>query len=148
MRSLAILIGVTVVGLMLYIRLAPARLGQWHVDPFVVPLPARNGFLVRPDQKIEAVYAMPAAEVLQRFQDVALASDRTRLVFGSVDSGMMTFESRSRFWGFPDYTTVKALPLAQGQTSVAIFGRLRFGRSDFGVNRGRITGWLQAMQAP
>jgi len=52
---------------------------------------------------------------------------------------MITYVTRSRVFGFPDYTTVR-----QAGPQLEIYGRLRFGRSDLGVNAARIDGWLQS----
>ena len=49
---------------------------------------------------------------------------------------------RSRVFGFPDYTTVQ-----QDGDTLRIYGRLRFGRRDFDVNRTRVDGWLAALQS-
>jgi uncharacterized protein (DUF1499 family) len=62
------------------------------------------------------------------------------LLAGSAGEGMITFQTRSQLWGFPDHTTVAV----QGDLLV-IYGRLRFGKSDLGVNRARIAGWLETL---
>ena len=51
-------------------------------------------------------------------------------------------------WGFPDYTTVSILPAGTFDNAgplLMIDGRLRFGRSDLGVNKARIERWLTAL---
>ena len=55
---------------------------------------------------------------------------------------MITYVTRSRLIGFPDYTTVEAK-----DGMVTVFARLRFGRSDLGVNRRRVEGWIKALGA-
>ncbi|MFC3118172.1 DUF1499 domain-containing protein [Jhaorihella thermophila] len=55
---------------------------------------------------------------------------------------MITYISRTPTIGFPDYTTVW-----QDGDRLVVWGRLRFGRSDFGVNRARVEAWLKALQA-
>ena len=82
----------------------------------------------------------PAAEVLMAIERLALATPRTRLLVGNVGEGMITFQTRSLVWGFPDHTTVAV----QGDLLV-VYGRLRFGRSDLGVNKARIEGWLETL---
>jgi uncharacterized protein (DUF1499 family) len=56
---------------------------------------------------------------------------------GSVEEGRMTWVARSALWGFPDYITAEA-----GPKGLAVWSRLRFGRSDLGVNRARLEDWL------
>lgn len=76
---------------------------------------------------------------LERLDDIIRETPRTRIVAGSVEQGMVTYETRSAMFGFPDYTTVR-----RNGSRIEIFGRLRFGASDLGVNAARIEGWLKA----
>jgi uncharacterized protein (DUF1499 family) len=78
--------------------------------------------------------------VLQAIADAALATPRTRLIAGDVTSGMLTFQTRSALWGFPDQTTV-----AVTGDRLVIYGRLRFGSADLGVNKARVENWLAAV---
>ncbi len=82
--------------------------------------------------------------MLTSIDRIAGETARTSRIAGSIEEGRITYVTRSAFWGFPDYTTVAAVPV-DGGTSVAILGRARFGRSDLGVNRKRIEGWLDAL---
>lgn len=130
----------------LWVRVAPVEPGRWHVDPLVAEPPGENGWLVRdgadaPSPRLEAA----AAEVLARLDRVAMAEPRTRRVAGSVADGRITYESRSRLWGFPDYTTVTVVEDG-GVAKPVLLGRARFGRSDLGVNRARIERWLAALE--
>ena len=52
----------------------------------------------------------------------------------------MTFETRSLRLGFPDYTTIT---IQDGL--LVVYGRLRFGKADMGVNKTRVTEWLAAV---
>ena len=54
---------------------------------------------------------------------------------------MITYVTRSRVFGFPDYTTVR-----QAGDTLEIHGRLRFGESDMGVNAARVDGWLERLR--
>jgi len=134
-----ILIGLIVVllGLWLYVRLAPNDPADWHTLPDVETPQTREepgGYLAA--RRITA----PADEVLNAVMNVARSTDRTVLVSGDVAEGMLTFRTRSRVWGFPDHTTVAV----QGDLLV-IYGRLRFGGSDLGVNKDRVERWLAVL---
>jgi hypothetical protein len=133
LRTVAVLV-VLVVAAMAYVRLAPTDVDRWHwLDQVDTPgdVAAPGGFLA-----VRRITADPE-EVLATLESVALAAPRTRLIAGSVADGIMTFQTRSLVWGFPDHTTVAV----QGDLLV-IHGRLRFGGSDMGVNRARVTDWL------
>ncbi len=136
MRILAILV-VLIIGLMAYVRLSPIDAGRWHVMPdAAAPGDATTAGSFKAVRRITA----PAAEVLMAVERLALATPRTRLLVGNVGEGMITFQTRSLMWGFPDHTTVAV----QGDLLV-IYGRLRFGKADLGVNKARIEGWLETL---
>jgi hypothetical protein len=128
---------IALVGLMGYIRRAPSRIDVWHVAPVTDAIGDKQwaaGF--QATRKISA----PLGDVLQAVEQRALATPRTQLLAGVVDTHMLTFVTRSAFWGFPDYTTV-----AVRNDLLVINGRLRFGRSDMGVNKTRILAWLDQL---
>ncbi len=136
MRFLALLF-LLILALMAYVRLAPTSKARWHALPDVTEpgdVSEPGGFLA-----VRRVTA-PAAEVLSAIEQRALATPRTTLLKGSVAEGMMTFQTRSLVMGFPDHTTVAV----KGDLLV-IHGRLRFGKSDLGVNRGRVADWLETL---
>jgi len=54
-----------------------------------------------------------------------------------VAEGRVTYITRSKLWGFPDYSTFETR-----DGDLLIHARLRFGSSDMGVNRARVTDWL------
>ena len=79
---------------------------------------------------------------MSRLDRIIRDTPRTVVLAGTPEEGMITYITRSRLWGFPDYTTVEARP-----GMIVIHGRLRFGSSDVGVNRARIDGWLATLAA-
>lgn len=135
-RTLTIVVLLTLAA-MAYIRLAPSDPDRWHR----MPVSAGPGDYLRDAGfRAERRIVAPPREVLAAVEQRALATPRTRVLAGGVDAGMITFVSRSRVMGFPDYTTV----VVQGDILV-INGRLRFGGADLGVNRARIMGWLETL---
>lgn len=118
-----------VLGFALYVRLAPTDPARWH----------------RPVEGQESrVFAAGVLRIealnLADLAAVAAAWPRTRLLAGSIKEGRLTYVTRSRLWGFPDYTTIEQRP-----DGVAIYARLRFGRSDLGVNGERVKAWIAAL---
>ena len=131
------------VGLQGYVRFAPVEPERWHVTPMMPDVgagdwPLPNGTRVARD------YEARPEEVLARLDRIAQADARTRVVAGSVEEGQITYETRSLFWGFPDYTSVTARSDGAG-TRLEIFARLRFGQSELGVNAARVAAWLDAL---
>lgn len=141
-RGLALLLLLPVLGFAGWVRLAPVDPARWHVAPdpglwseaapWDQVIPLTGGALLRlsPDRGAPA-------DLLARLDAIALQTPRTRRLAGSQDEGRITWETRSRLWGFPDYTTAEAR--ADG---LYIHARLRFGRSDMGVNAARLSDWL------
>ena len=131
------LIVATIVAFAAYVRLAPSDPARWHVPvqvegPSGVVVAAEGSASVR----LEAELGSPAA-LLARLDEVAMSSPRTLRLAGSVEEGRITWVTRSKLWGFPDYTTAEAR-----LDGVHVFARVRFGGGDLGVNAARLRGWL------
>lgn len=128
---------------LIYIRSAPHDTEALHLAPPTGAKPDQP--VIKPGSALfSQQFSTPPADIMKRLNDIALATPRTRSLAGSVEDGLITYVSRSRVFGFPDYTTVQVAPTESG-SQITIYGRLRFGKSDFGVNRQRIQGWLQAL---
>jgi len=134
-KRMILWVGITVlVAIFGYVRLAPSDAARWHVVPKFTADKDFPGGTVR--------LVETGAGGLARLDVLARATDRTAVLAGSIDAGMVTYVTRSAVIGFPDYTTV-----LQGGGQLKIYARLRFGRSDFGVNHTRVSRWLDALQA-
>jgi uncharacterized protein (DUF1499 family) len=126
-----------------YVRLAPSNPSRWNVDlsaPSFQPPASAQVFCIRPDNRYGAVAGDPA-DVLARLDAIALATPRTRRLAGSVEEGRITWVTRSRLMGYPDYTTAQVMP----GPGLCVLGRQRFGSGDWGVNAARIGGWMQEL---
>ena len=90
----------------LYVRLAPSDPARWHKAPPDLPVGDSAG--------LNSFVAVRGGdrEILERLIQIAKATPRTERLAGSADEGMITLVTRSRLWGFPDYTTIRL----QGQT--------------------------------
>lgn len=133
MIGLWVLLAVIVVG-MGYIRLAPSDPVRWHAEPTVTTDINTTGGAKR--------LVETGPDGLARLDAIARVAPRTRVLWGSVESGMVTYVTRSKVMGFPDYTTVQ-----QDGDRLKMHGRLRFGRSDMGVNAARLDAWIAALQS-
>jgi len=134
----------------------PAR---WHVDPATArpggnpPGTNQNEYFAAPRGTTAApidaetpLYPESPRALLARFDAIARAQPRTRVVAGDPGSLMITYVQRSRVFGFPDYLTVRAVATAGG-AGLIIWSRARYGRGDFGVNRARVEAWLALLDA-
>lgn len=117
------------IGLLAYIRLAPSDPARWHVSVSDTQDANGEGWARR---VIKAQDGM-----LSKLNQMMLKLPRTKLLAGSVDEGRLTYVTRSKLIGFPDYTTIEEV-----EGDIRLYARLRFGRSDFGVNGKRLDGVL------
>ncbi len=143
-NTMWLLLMIAISGL-IFVRMAPHDTATLHVPP---PMDAAPDGPVMKDGSglFVQVYDVPPADILEKFNTVALDTKRTRILAGSAEEGMITYVTRSRIFGFPDYTTVQAVAEGQG-SRVTIYARLRFGLSDFGVNSTRVRSWLGIIKA-
>lgn len=120
----------------LFVRLAPVDIAAWHRAPDQRSPGDHAG-----PGSFEAVRdlgdATSAEAAMAALDGVVLATPRTRRLAGVPEDGLVTYETRSALWGFPDYTTV-----ARRDGVVHVWGRLRFGGDDLGANRARVLAWM------
>ncbi len=117
-----------------YVRLAPIDVDRWHVPVAATTDKTGAGSAVR---------VIPGdAEMLAHLDRAMMAEPATSRIAGGVEEGHVTYVSRSKWWGFPDFTT---LQLVDGQ--IRMFARLRFGRRDLGVNAKRLERLKRSAQA-
>lgn len=114
----------------IWVRVAPSDAARWHQMPDQIGNADQTGSAMRVVENAD----------LASLDKIIRATPRTGVLAGSVAEGMVTYITRSALFGFPDYTTAR-----QGEGHIEIFGRLRFGTSDLGVNAKRIDGWLAAL---
>ena len=135
MRLIGMILGLAIVvlaGLAIWVRVAPSNPDTWHVMPEAVTNRDLTGGAMR--------VTGAGADGLQRLDAIIRATPRTRVLAGSVEDGMVTYVTRTAVVGFPDYTTIRRIG-----PQIEIYGRLRFGVSDLGVNAARLDGWLAAL---
>lgn len=128
-----------------YVRLAPSDPARWDVSPSVSGWDQGGAWdevvAMEGGASLRLSTAVGAPDVLlARLDAIALATPRTQRLAGSVEAGRITWITRSALWGFPDYTTAEARP-----DGLYILSRLRFGRSDMGVNAARLKGWQASL---
>lgn len=146
-RWILSLIILVVVFAALWVRFSPNPPRRWAVNPLTNGQPGMtNGYLIRPadGDDVAPIYKVSAEDLAKKINAIALKWPRTHLIAGSVESGEMTYITRSLIWGFPDFTSVKVIPIGADSTFAA-FARSRFGKSDFGVNGARLHAWLKAL---
>jgi uncharacterized protein (DUF1499 family) len=145
MRLFVLLVLGVIVAVIVYVRLAPDNTAGVHIQaeprgPGDYPTSVR--FLA-----VRQITAAPE-DVLRAITQAAMDRDRTKALAGTVDDGMVTFVTRSKLMGFPDYTTVSIIPADTVDNAgplVMIDARLRYGKNDLGVNKARVASLLDAL---
>jgi hypothetical protein len=134
-----------VAGFVAYVRLAPHDVERWHRQSAAQgmgEIKSASGFVWR--QAIQG----DSTALLAKLDAAAVATPRTTRLAGGVEEGKVTYVTRSRLMGFPDYSTIGIYDGPAGDGTgpyLEINSRLRFGRSDLGVNRQRVKGWLSGL---
>ncbi len=128
-----ILVFLAIVALLAFIRLAPSDVSRWHTPIGSAEDVTGAGWAAR---------VIPATSgLLSDLHQGMLALPRTELLAGSVGDGRLTYITRSKLIGFPDYTTIE-----QDNDQIKLYGRLRFGKSDMGVNAKRLDGLIKSVR--
>lgn len=143
LRWIVIFIVLLVGAFAAYVRYSPANIDAIHraSDPVGVGDLDKAGSFRATRQ-----FTVSPLDILKAIDTVIQRTSRTTLIAGSVESGMMTYETRSRVMAFPDYTTVWIDESQDGAgPHVNIRGQLRFGQADLDVNKTRIQRWLTAL---
>jgi len=136
-------------GAWLWVNLAPDDPARWHVDPATAARTGKpNDHLVAPPGASAAEPDVPSPvwdetpeALMARLDAAAMAEPRTTRLAGSPEAGHVTYVQRSALWGFPDYISVRAVPL-DGGAALVLWSRSRYGYSDLGVNAARADRWL------
>jgi uncharacterized protein (DUF1499 family) len=111
---------------------------RWHIDPMSITAPSEgNSDLIAPPNAPQ--FAVSPVELRIALGQVMASQPRTRLLATSEDGALRTWVTTSAVMAFPDYTSVRVLPLQDdpNTSTLAIYARARFGQNDMGVNRDR-----------
>ena len=137
------------------IATAPHDPEIWHVDPLVVEVSETpNSFRMAPpgstDQPIDEaspIYSENALVLAQAFDEFALRQRATVRIAGLPPDLMMTYVQRTEKLKFPDYVSVKFIELEDGNSTIAVYSRSRYGYADQGVNEARVKRWVNTLRS-
>ncbi len=92
------------------------------------------------------VFEMPAEALRERWMERIPKQPRVKQLSADPARDQYDFEQVSALVGFPDTITVRFPPAGEGRSTVAIYSRSHYGRSDLGVNEKRIRAWLELLR--
>ena len=123
-------LAILVLGGMAYIRHAPSDPTQWHVPIFVTENATHAG-------GAERFVAGDPGQLMQKLDQIIQSEPRSTQIAGRAEDGHVSYVVRTRWMGYPDYVTVQSV-----LNGIQIYSRLRFGKSDLGVNANRLDRWI------
>lgn len=116
--------------------------------------PTANDYLVGPSDRCGAVvdeegarFSVPAAAVYAAAREVLAREPRTTVVREDAAVLRLVLVQRSRLFRFPDAVTLQVFALPEGGSTLAMYSRSKYGRSDLGVNGRRVRRWLDLVAA-
>ncbi len=111
-----------------------------------------NQYLVCPENycateadSISPVFDVPVAQLRDWWLIMVGNQPRIERLGSNFDIQQYNFVQRSELFRFPDFITVRFIPLDKNSSTLAIFSRSEHGYYDFGVNRARVESWLTAL---
>lgn len=112
-----------------------------------------NQFLMAPEDLCQAaiphaespVFDVPAADLMRRLLDIAEGEERVSIKEVSEETLAVKLVARSKVFRFPDIIDCQILPVDSDRSTLAVYSRARFGYRDFGVNRARVSRWVQRL---
>jgi hypothetical protein len=103
------------------------------------------GMLPAPDD-VTGEQNLPASVLYEKARVLFDAQPRTFVAAEYPAQFQIHYVVRSKLMNYPDLVTVQVNATGADRSTLAIWSRSVYGRSDFGVNRDRTKSWLAALQ--
>ena len=124
------------------------------LDPLTLERTGKpNDFLACPEGICAAVAnrnspVLPIAptDLLRLWEEVIVASPRTRILEIDETSLLIHAEQRSRLFRFVDTIVIHVLPVGDDGSTFAAYSRSELGYSDMGVNQARLEYWIAQLE--
>ncbi len=91
------------------------------------------------------VFETPVAALEARWRTMLARQPRVEAAEAYPDDRQYDFIQRTALMRYPDTVTARFLELEDGRSTLAVYSRSHYGRSDFGANRKRVEAWLAAL---
>jgi uncharacterized protein (DUF1499 family) len=92
------------------------------------------------------VFDLPWERLHDYWTEVISGEKRMVSVIADNDTRRLFYIQHSPTFRFPDVITVEFVTLGRERSSIAIYSRSRYGKSDFGKNRKRVERWLALLE--
>ncbi|MDH3593599.1 MAG: DUF1499 domain-containing protein [Rhodospirillales bacterium] len=92
------------------------------------------------------VFDVSVDRLRERWREVVAVQPRVEFLAEDEEGQQFDYVQRSVRFRFPDIITVRFISVSFSQSTLAIYSRSVYGKSDFGVNRERIDAWLKPLR--
>jgi uncharacterized protein (DUF1499 family) len=92
------------------------------------------------------VFAVDADRLYRDIERIALAEPGVVPIAVDPAGRRFVAAAHSAVFRFPDIVTAEIVELGRHRSSLALYSRARYGKADFGVNRGRVERWLSRLK--
>jgi hypothetical protein len=108
-------------------------------------VPGQYAATLSPPDIVTPLYQVPAARLFAAIGAVAAAQQRIFVAAAYPDLKQEHWVVRSAVFNFPDLVTAQVVAQGPDASTLVLYGRSVYGRSDFGVNQHRLRAWLAAL---
>jgi uncharacterized protein (DUF1499 family) len=109
------------------------------------PVPGSNAVTAVAPDLVTPVFRVSAARLFAAVHEVAAAQPRTFLAASYPDRLQEHWVARSAVFNFPDLIAVQVAAAGPDTSTLVLYSRSVYGRSDLGVNLARLRVWLAAV---
>jgi uncharacterized protein (DUF1499 family) len=113
----------------------------------------KNYYLVCPAKycnvtpnELSPVYPVSAEDLYNTFNQIISHESRVNFIYTIPEQGQFQLEQKSLILGFPDDIGIQFIALSENTSTLAIYSKSRYGFYDFGVNKRRVTKWLEQLK--
>ncbi len=92
------------------------------------------------------VLDLSVEQLRDHWRKVLAVQPRVELLAEDEEGQQFDYVQRSVRFRFPDLITVRFISVSISKSTLAIYSRSVYGKSDFGVNRERIHAWLKTLR--
>jgi uncharacterized protein (DUF1499 family) len=92
------------------------------------------------------IFDTPADRLRQRWDEVLAIQPRIKHLPEDKVAQQFNYIQRTARFRFPDLITVRFFAVSPLQSTLAIYSRSVYGKSDFGANRQRIEAWVELLK--
>ncbi len=98
-----------------------------------------------PVDRASPIFSVDETALRAAWESLVAAAPRSTRAAEFKDGRQVAYVQRTAVFKFPDIISVEFFALDDGRSTIAIYSRSVYGRSDFGVNQKRIMTWLEQL---